>query len=395
MAGPSAIENLFDQLRLPKELVTRLKRLLIEPNQGSGRIRIACNTVLCEYCPTESLVIDSMNTLPDDKQIPYILPVVNNQGRNIGQLEKLFIPQLVRWISTVGFDYEIQTRSLSCLANAVMLHQSILDKEQMHIVSSQLADWLRNASVHQAQNPFSRKVFKGEEGSLVTDIDGTASRDIFTILSIGHYYSGDQLLNIHSFSMLKSWLISSHPSAIPLDKASLETSESYSSGFSTRARGVLKEKSCEYCLRIIDQCERKPMKAQDGHLQHACLVEVLSILDILCQQDNTLIARLFPTIKRVYLQIADNMDYPRVHLALIQFFLNHGDTVMYDPQQAYETFFTKLLSLHYLEESAAFDIIMFLQDNLAVLSLQTNIIEKYFPNLLRVSDFIVIVYRGR
>ncbi|XP_070580171.1 AP-5 complex subunit zeta-1-like isoform X1 [Ptychodera flava] len=372
-------------INLSQDVVTLLKKVLIESSQGSGKIRLACMAVLREYSPTELLSIENFNPPLDTAQIPYLLPVISNQGRALGHLDSL-LPQIVRWVSTVGFDQGIQTRSLAYLANLILLHRDALSSEQLHVVSSQLAEWLRNASIYQAPNPYSRKLFRGEQ-ELVTDIDGTPSRDIFTVLSIGQYLSGDQLLNIHSFSMLKNWLLLSRPAAstvAPPDTKALTESMSMTGGFSDRAKHVLREKAYEYCLRIIDQCERKPMKGQDYDLQHACLVEALSVLDILCTQDSSLVPRLFPTIKRVYSQISDNVDYPRVHLALVQFFLNHGETVMYDPQPAMDTYFGRLVALHYNIPSTAFDTVMFLQDNLEVLCLNTNIMEKYFPNLLKI-----------
>ncbi|XP_077993899.1 AP-5 complex subunit zeta-1-like [Glandiceps talaboti] len=390
---------------LSKDLVTQLKKVLTEPNQGSGRLCLAVLTVLREYCPVEMLSVEDFKTLEFTKQIPYILPAINNQGRRLGHFDTL-IPLIVRWVSTVGFDRQIQTTLVGFIASLLMLHKDMLSSEQVQVVSSQLADWLRNASIHQAPNPFSRKLFRGEQDNLVTDIDGVPSRDIFTILSIGQYFSTDQLLNIHGFSMLRSWLLQTQtetletPSDIkPLPHAAIPLTRGSNRGSSDRERQNLREKTCEYCLRIIDQCERKPLKPQDADLQHACLVEAVSVLNILCEEDPGMVARFFPTIKRVYSQISDNMDYPRVHLVLIQFFLNHvkktfyhlntiklntGESMMYDCQQSLDAFFGQLLTIHYCKPSSAFDIVMFLQDNLELLCLHTKCMEKYFPNILKI-----------
>ena len=42
--------------------------------------------------------------------------------------------------------------------------------------------------------------------SQVTEVDGALCQDFFTLLNLSVYYSDDQLLNIHSFSVLRSLL---------------------------------------------------------------------------------------------------------------------------------------------------------------------------------------------
>ena len=59
--------------------------------------------------------------------------------------------------------------------------------DNLNVLCAQLADWLKNASVHQAANPFSRGLFRreGEQRPLVTEVDGTSSKHFFTALCIG------------------------------------------------------------------------------------------------------------------------------------------------------------------------------------------------------------------
>ncbi len=58
--------------------------------------------------------------------------------------------------------------------------------EQAHVVSSQMVEWLRRASLQQAPNPYSRGMFgKGSQQPPVTEIDGIVTKNFFTALSIG------------------------------------------------------------------------------------------------------------------------------------------------------------------------------------------------------------------
>ncbi|XP_022102411.1 AP-5 complex subunit zeta-1-like [Acanthaster planci] len=379
--------------RLPEELVDMLKTILTEKNYGispGAKGHILCSAILQEYAPTEQVVIDSFNPPVDLKQVPFILPVVMSQGQMVGNMDKL-VSQMVRWVSTVGFDSEVQARALGCLVTVVTLHRPLLSGEQIYVVSSQISDWLSQASLFQAPNPNTRS--KPKKADQVTEIDGTTCQDFFTLLNLSQYYSQDQLLNLHSFSCLRQWLLGTHFSGTTPSSADSSsgkvTPESpvmlLSSGsFATKARQVLVEKACEYCLRVIDQCERKPLKFQDQEMMQACLIEAVSLLDVLCSLNHFLVAKIFPAIKGVYNHLSGENSQPRVLLPLLQFFIHHSEMVVYNPIPAYEHFFGEILSSHYTNPVIAFDTVMFCRDNLQKLCVDTDILEKFFPNLLKI-----------
>lgn len=41
----------------------------------------------------------------------------------------------------------------------------------------------------------------------MTEVDGAVAGDFFTVLCVGHSYTEDQWMNMYTFSMLKSWLL--------------------------------------------------------------------------------------------------------------------------------------------------------------------------------------------
>ena len=63
----------------------------------------------------------------------------------------------------------------------------LVGTEHQHVIDVQLSEWLRGASMHQALNPFSRSFFKKEadQQPRVSEIDGSAARDIFTVMCVG------------------------------------------------------------------------------------------------------------------------------------------------------------------------------------------------------------------
>ena len=59
--------------------------------------------------------------------------------------------------------------------------------EQVSIVRSQLCCWLKEASLQQAANPYTRAIFRKDEAALptVTELDGVATKNFFTVLCVG------------------------------------------------------------------------------------------------------------------------------------------------------------------------------------------------------------------
>ncbi|XP_044184547.1 AP-5 complex subunit zeta-1-like [Acropora millepora] len=166
---------------------------------------------------------------------------------------------------------------------------------------------------------------------------------------------------------------------------------SFSKLFPPSGQGVksgqqeLKERACEYCLRLLEQSERKPGKQQDAILIEACLVEAIYILDTLCSSDKSLIPKLIEIIRRLYTRVTSDINkWKRVLIPVVQFFLNHGETVVFDPEPACKTLFGPVLSSYYCHSSLAFDIIFFSLENLEKLSYSTSVLSKYFPNILKI-----------
>lgn len=500
---------------LPTQLVDELKNVASEPEQGSKRLRLLCAAILREITPTSQLVIASLDPPIEQRCIPIILPLSWVQGQDRGYWSK-HAPQLVQWLTKPGVPVELQTLSLGSLQLLMHVDDNIISQDDAGGVSRQMANWLKNASTVSAPNPHQRQLFGGGKSKgyqLVAEVDGTSSRYFFTVLSIAQYFFPDQVLNIRSFSMLRSWLqhlsftsitaasssprsphspliftspsnpgsaenlsqsthlsdssshdiqssmdnvsIGSQSSAgftIPVlrsspqeignqsssqspylgrspdksDKESLSSDSesrpatplsfpldaeetgakikslkmpksqrshsmlSFSKLFPSSLHGAktgqqeLKERACEYCLRLLEQSERKPSRQQDAILIEACLVEAIYILDTLCSTDKSLVPKLIEIIRRMYARVTSDSKWKRVLIPLVQFFLNHGETVMSDPEPACKTLLGPVLSSYYSNTSLAFDIIFFCVENLEKLCFSTTILSKYYPNLLKI-----------
>eukprot|EP00117_Sycon_ciliatum_P049570 scpid39477/ scgid4871/ AP-5 complex subunit zeta-1; Adapter-related protein complex 5 zeta subunit len=443
-------------LPIPRQLIDQLYMVLSEPEQGAARVRLLCAVILREIAPTALLEIRHFNPPVETRQLPFILPVVLAQGARLGFLSQI-TPILVKLLAHSGADQETCQRILSSLAVIACRHTVCLTEEHIAQINNQLIVWLRNASTVSAPNPYAgRQLFSSnKQPAPVKEIDGSASRDFFTVLSVGQYYSSDQWLNIQSFSMLRTWMLRTFPpgsfvlgssriGTVPASPfLSATTSRTPSPGDSgaghsssvsdlssmashrgstttiggstttdlfSRSRSKLREKAYDYCMRLVDQCDKKPEKKSDEDLVHSALLEVTFLLDRLCTNSSTMVPRAFPTIKRIYSRLTSAVQTAQVGgggggaaggvagtgavclnncesqllLALIQFFLNHAETVVYDSDPACSLFFGQVLAQNYHIPSVAFSTVAFCVQQREPLFNNTVILSRFFPNLLKI-----------
>ncbi|XP_074647324.1 AP-5 complex subunit zeta-1-like [Tubulanus polymorphus] len=347
-------------VRIPKKLGTVLVKALVKHHESRNPFLDACIQIVLQHIPSKTIEI------PEGRNdVSKVLNVI--ASKPVEQIDTLIL-MLLRIVSTQGFSLDTLSRALSLITSLPVLHGQNLKKEQVNIIEGLFIDWLLKASLEEASNPYKRNFFgKSDQPSTVTEIDGSLNRDFFTILNVGKYYTDDQLLNVHSFSVLKVWLQQQEMSDVKnVNKEFLET-------------------IIDYCFRVMDQAERKPKVFQDADVQHAVVIEAISILDSICKLETCLIPRVFQTVKRLHskLVLAQDVSQPRILLALLQFFLNHSEAVVYDPQPFIDFYFDKVIYNQFGNSSVAFDTVMFIIDNLETLCFKTHIF-KFFPNILKI-----------
>jgi len=360
---------------LPAQLMDGLMKILLVPDESRWPAKLLATILLAEVAPSTQINVPTGSVPWDNKQVPHVLTVVLNQAAIGNELFENILPQLIRWISTVGYSVLVQSRSLTALGTIARTHPESITRDHGHIVNSQMVEWLRSASLQQAVNPYASSIFRkdADKQPPITEIDGTSTSNFFTALCIGQYYTTDQLMNITSFSSLRAWLHHSGHIWQPGRNGSPIAEEKPLSN-------ALSDASLQYSMRIIEQCERRCKVPSDNELQSAALIEAVSLLDHLCSKDPAIVPRVFDTMKRILNQRASGQ--PRLMICLLQFFINHGDAVMYDSSQVYDTLFGSMLSSAFGNAAVSFEIGMFLRDNLPLLC-DMGITMKYFPNILK------------
>ncbi|ELU06156.1 hypothetical protein CAPTEDRAFT_227527 [Capitella teleta] len=138
-----------------------------------------------------------------------------------------------------------------------------------------------------------------------------------------------------------------------------------------------------YCLRLMHQSGLRVKSGKDLEIQQSSLIEAIRIVDVVCQQQQTVF---HPIIISIHKLIAreNRQSSPRVLIALTQFVLNNGHVMGLDPTSVYDRLFGFTTAKHFSQNPFAFDLLCFLRDHLETLSLRTNVLSKYFPNILKI-----------
>ncbi|KAF1379230.1 hypothetical protein PFLUV_G00173910 [Perca fluviatilis] len=306
------------------------------------------------------------------------------------------------------------THTLPILNTILTLSPECLTADHVTLLSKKLVDWLRYASITQGGGASSGGFFTGPRSRQpvpTAELDGAVSGDFFTVLCVGQGFTEDQWMNVYSFSMLRHWLLTYHSvssgngTADTANRLQLSLSLSYSfsnddrsevdgsvvsmvsatssSGRLLPPKERLREKSFQYCLRLIEQSDRKAHKKTDTDLQKACLVEAVCILDCVCEEDASLVFRAFPCIKALFGRLSSDLSFARVLLPIAQFYLNHGEMAAVDCESVWKLVFGRFPAELFNDHFLAHELLRFLRLNLKSLQCRVPHYTRSFPNLLK------------
>ncbi|XP_046362626.2 AP-5 complex subunit zeta-1-like [Haliotis rufescens] len=469
-----------------KLLVSLLSAVSPAGEKSNPRQCLLCQQIVTELLPCDGDCAEKIQPRDQAHVNKDHLPLYILQGEGFGCLDHSF-PEAVRWLSTRGVDLDTQRKAFTFLVSLSMLHTKLASDKIVLKTSEQLSKWLLSASRYQAANPYTKNPFRKDEANLVTEVDGTPSRNFFTVLNIGQYFTDDQFLNIYTFSLLYRWLHhnnvnredgedtdadlskdretpvslvstdsplgSPRGDGTPQSFASLEspkqaatpvgsldstdqflsmyaesprrasaqvssmiaesprrgsfqissmngdfsrrgsgqhmsmrsgTPDSLEKGRQAKVFGSLSSRTVDYCFRVLDQCERKPKVNTDAELQIACLVEAVTVLDLICELDEGHVPRVHQEVKRLYARVSSEAQYAPIVLQILQFFVNHSSAVVHDPGDTYLHYFRNVLGRNFHDPGVAFDTVRFILRNLETLCHRTKVLSSFFPNILKI-----------
>ncbi|XP_074408984.1 AP-5 complex subunit zeta-1 isoform X1 [Zonotrichia albicollis] len=401
-AGPEAVDGLqrlhlsVAATKYPRKLdgkfVEQLQTVLCSP-KSPEQIQVLCAAILREMSPCNDLVL-SCDEIQDTKLLSLVSSVLLAQGSRgeVAAVGQRVVQGLERRLP----EGQSARFLLPVLANVISLSPGSLTEEQTNVVSKKLADWLRYASIQQGMAQPSGGFFSSprtKQPAPITEVDGAVATDFFTVLSVAQHYTQDQWLNVQAFSMLRNWLLcyggkeldtlnpgasaGGDSSGTPLVPAPATP------GRLLPPRERLRDKAFAYCQRLVEQSTRRPLKKEDGDLQKACLIEAVTIMDIICKQDSSYVCRAVSCLKILHSRICGDATYARALLPIAQFFLNHSKQAAVDSDAIYKHLFSDIPALLFHNPSLAFEFVQFCKDNSQLFTDASSIFRQSFPNLFK------------
>ncbi|KAH9490033.1 hypothetical protein Btru_035460 [Bulinus truncatus] len=351
--------------KLVHNMIKSLK-LSAQKSQGGGNRCRLCQMILSEIFPLNDIsseIIGEENVCISLKSLDLFQRVSSTPIQQISMTAK-------QWLDSG--DFEKQKAGLLLVILPVIRNVQITDVTLIEFMLEKMVVWLSSSSLLQAANPYAINPFRKDNENAVTEVDGSSNMNIFTILSIGQYYSEDQMLNIWSFSVVFTLLART----VELRrKDDFELSPTLKKNVTSMV---------DYCLRVFDQCELKAKVQSDSDLQSSCLTECVRILDSLCDLDKDQTARVFHEVKKIKSQLAQENPASPALIRILQFILNHSSSVVYAPQESYKSYFTTVIAKQFSNDGLMYDTLEFLCKNLHHIAHNTEILTDYFPNLFKI-----------
>ncbi|NXR11121.1 AP5Z1 protein, partial [Semnornis frantzii] len=379
--------------RLDGKFVELLQTVLCSP-KCPEQIQVLCAAILREMSPCNDLIL-SCDEIPDTKLLSLVSSILLAQGNKKGEVSAVG-RRIVKVLERRLPEGQSARCILPVLSNVISLSPESLTEEQVNVVSKKMADWLRYASVQQGVAQPSGGFFSSprtKQPGPVTEVDGAIATDFFTVLSVGQYHTQDQWLNVQAFSMLRNWLLCYGDKGLktpnPDDKSGMDgsvvpmVSTLPTSSRLPSPKERLREKAFEYCQRLIEQSHRRPLQKDDADLQKACLVEAVTIMDIICKQDSSYVCRAVPFLKILHGRICGDATYARALLPIAQFFLNHSKMAAVDSNVIYRHLLTDIPAQLFHNASLAFEFLQFCKDNSQLFTETSSVFRQSFPNLFK------------
>ncbi|XP_042171776.1 AP-5 complex subunit zeta-1 isoform X3 [Oncorhynchus tshawytscha] len=253
--------------RLPVELHDRLLSLCV--SSSVEQLTVLTSAVLRATLPPSGP--GQIYTLHDHSPLPsHTAALMLSQAESKEDLSALS-SLLLRSLEGRPAGILSHLHTLPLLNTIITYCPESLTEDHVTLLSKRLVEWLRYASVQQGGVASSGGFFTGpriRQPGPVVELDGCVCGDFFTVLCVSQAFSDDQWMNLYSFSLLRHWLITYHNvtdgnnSTDADDRSEVDGSVvSMVSATSSSSRLLppkehLREKSFQYCQRLIEQSDR-------------------------------------------------------------------------------------------------------------------------------------------
>eukprot|EP01127_Copromyxa_protea_P023055 TRINITY_DN8537_c0_g1_i1.p1 TRINITY_DN8537_c0_g1~~TRINITY_DN8537_c0_g1_i1.p1 ORF type:complete len:833 (+),score=161.78 TRINITY_DN8537_c0_g1_i1:49-2547(+) len=370
-----------------------LMKLLDDENVPS-KLRLLSSALLGELVEEDNGLFKKDWRQHSRNSLVFILPILFGSRQGF----ELNFENFHYWLS--GGIYQLRNVTFPAIMLALRGYPQLFTPRHVRVLEAQMAQWLSNASrVSAKESGVSFLKINSSKQQPITELDGTPARDFYTILNVTHAFTEDQVFNVQSFSVLYTWLQRIHNNnkrIVDPDEPPIKINENFQ-------KSVL-----AYCLRLLDQVKLEPsnisnllsrdnaesaVNASGGcpRIEELLTIETVRILDVLCSIDRSLVPEVFGTMKKLSANINRTLSLVASHnrisgqlvLVLLQFFINHGETMVYDVDPVLRAFLENYISVCYDDPIIAFDTLSFFLKNKRTLLHNTHIFSQYFPAILK------------
>ena len=87
----------FSTCSVSSDIIGLLKSVVLEPEQGSARVRLISSAILRELTPSKYIELNDFGPPVELLNVPYFLPVLLAQTNTRDRLSKLS-PIIIRWV---------------------------------------------------------------------------------------------------------------------------------------------------------------------------------------------------------------------------------------------------------------------------------------------------------
>ncbi|CAM6089955.1 unnamed protein product [Calypogeia fissa] len=154
------------------------------------------------------------------------------------------------------------------------------------------------------------------------------------------------------------------------------------------------ERDWSFCLRLLSNSIRDTSAAGGGtDASDAAVLQAVKRLQKLCKEEQSadLVARVYPAIAKLFQRYTASGSSLRpshglILLAILQFFLDFGDSVLHDTDLSIRLFFRSCLSRLFADEAVAkatFDFLLL--NKTKFLLAHTGILPQFFPLILKIA----------